>query len=84
MPLELTPPPVGVGQALWVPAKSGCLPFSFCPRPLLPVAKKSPGVDEMSCRRRAFPGNKVNKPCPLPPVGSICVEEPLPPFPCVV
>ena len=33
--LELSPlpppPPVGVGQVLWVPAKSGCLPFSFCP-----------------------------------------------------
>ena len=36
VPLELTPPPpppVGVGHVLWVPAKSGCIPFSFCPPP---------------------------------------------------
>ena len=40
VPLELNPPPVGVGQVLWVPAKSGCLPFSS-PPPRRPVAKKS-------------------------------------------
>ena len=36
-PLELStpppPPPVGVGQVLWVPAKSGCLPFYSAPPP---------------------------------------------------
>ena len=45
VPLELSPPPppaVGVGQVLWVPAKSGCLPISFCSPPP-PVAKKSLG-----------------------------------------
>ena len=36
MPLQLSPPPPPVGQVLWVPAKSGCLPFSFCPPSPLP------------------------------------------------
>ena len=42
------PPPVGVGQVLWVPAKSGCLPFSFSPPALL---KKSLGgkVEKWEC-----------------------------------
>ena len=32
VPPELSPPhPLGVGQVLWVPAKIGCLPFSFSP-----------------------------------------------------
>ena len=46
VPLELTspppaPPPVGVGQVLWVPAKRGASPSHSAPPPLTPVAKKN-------------------------------------------
>ena len=31
---------MGVSQVLWVPAKSECLPFSFCPPPA-PLLRKA-------------------------------------------
>ena len=40
MPLD-PPPLAGVGQVLWVPAKSGCFPFSFCPPLLSPRLRKT-------------------------------------------
>ena len=44
VPVELTPPPWGYNFLLWVPAKSGCLPFSFFAPPFPLVTNKSLGL----------------------------------------
>ena len=48
VPLELSPPPpVEVGEVLWVSAKRGCHPFSFCPPPPSPPLPRKALADSL-------------------------------------